>query len=110
MANVVGQLETSQNPYGKLLEGGLVSFLNNLVTLIITLAGIFTLINFIIAGYQYMSASGDPQRLAAAGNKILQSIIGLVVIAAAFIIAGLVGFVLYGDAASLLSPTLFKLK
>ncbi len=110
--DIIGKIETTQNKYGNLEDvaaGGLVGFLNNLVSLIITLAGIFFIINFLSAGYQYLSANGEPQKITAAGNKILQSLIGLMVVAAAFIIAGIIGFIVFGDQSALISPVLNKL-
>ena len=105
---------TIDNPlkgsYGDLtIDEGLMSFLNNLIALIITVAGIFTLVNFIIAGYQYLSSNNEPQKIAAAGNKILQSLIGLAIVALAFILAGVIGVVFFRDSKALLNPTLFSL-
>jgi hypothetical protein len=102
-------------PAGTFLEqsvssGGLIKFLSNLLNLVITLAGLFVLFNFVLAGYGYLSASNDPQKISAAGNKILQSIIGLVVVAASFVIAGIIGQVLFGDPAALIKPQFFGIK
>lgn len=111
MINIIGNIT---NPLGSagykdLEHGGLISFLNNLVSLIIVLAGIFTLINFIAAGYLYLSSNNEPQKLTAANNKIVQSLVGLAIVAIAFVVAGILGYVLFKDSSALLNPQLFKL-
>ena len=73
------------------LEGGLGNFLNNILMLISTVAGLFALFNFIMAGYGYMSANGEEKKVQQAWAKIWQSLLGLGIIAAAFLIAALVG-------------------
>jgi len=109
--NIIGKIEPSggAKTYADLSQGGLVSFLNNLISLIILIAGIFTLVNFVLAGYGYLSSSNDPQKISAAGNKMLQSLMGLIIVAAAFIIAGLIGFVVFGDQSALIKLNLFRI-
>jgi len=110
MANIIGKI----NPFGggetyeSISKDGLANFLSNLISLIIIIAGIFTLINFVLAGYGYLSSNGEPQKIAAAGNKMLESLIGLIIVAAAFIIAGLIGLVVFGDQSALIDLNLFK--
>ena len=70
--------------------GGLFLFLSNLFKLAATIGGIVMLIQLILAGFMYLSSEGDPKKSVQAWTKIWQSIVGLLVIAAAFIIAGLV--------------------
>ena len=83
---------------------GLFLFLSNLFMLVGTVAGIYMIVLLITAGYAYLGASGDPKKVELAGSKILQSIIGLVIIAAAFIIAGLVGRF---TGINILNPTIY---
>ncbi len=45
---------------------------------------------FIMAGYAYISASGDVKATQAAFDRIWQSILGMVIIASAFVIASVV--------------------
>jgi len=70
--------------------GGFFLFLSNLFKLAGTIAGIVMLVQFITAGYMYLSSEGDPKKASQAWAKIWQAIVGLLIIAAAFIIAGLV--------------------
>ena len=60
-------------------------------------AGIFAVINLILAGYWYIGGSGDPKRLWEANNKIWHSILGLIVAAGAFVLAGVIGQIFFDD-------------
>jgi len=108
MPDVIGKIKPTIN-YPGLADGGFTEFLSNVISLIILIAGLFTLVNFVLAGYGYLSSNGNPQKIAAAGNKILESLIGLIVVAAAFIIAGVIGFVIFGDQSALINLNLFKI-
>ncbi len=44
--------------YGDLADKGLVKFANNLLKLLIVGAGIYTFLNIIIAGYEFLGAGG----------------------------------------------------
>ena len=87
--------------------GGLINFLSNIITLLFTLSGLFVFINLILAGYLYLSAGGDPQKIAQAGNKILYSIIGLIIVVSSFIIAALLGKILFQDPLALIKPKFY---
>ncbi|MBU1129977.1 pilin [Patescibacteria group bacterium] len=71
--------------------GALFLFLNNIFKLIGGIAGIFTVFQFIFAGYTYITANADPKKLEMAWAKIWQAIIGLVIVSAAFILAAVIG-------------------
>jgi len=90
---MIGLLGTIQNPtkYASTQGQGLFTFLGNALKLTAAAAGIYMIIQFIMAGFEYISAEGDPKKIAAAWTKIWQSMLGLVIIAAAFILAGVVG-------------------
>lgn len=81
-------------------------FLNIAIQLLIMVAGIYALINLILAGYQFMSSAGDPKGTAAAWAKIWQTIMGLVFVAGAFVLAAIFGQIIFGDPKFLLQPTL----
>ena len=70
---------------------GLFTFLSNIFKLVGVVGGIYMIIQIIMAGFDYINASGDPKKTEAAWAKIWQSILGLVIISSAFIIAGVVG-------------------
>jgi hypothetical protein len=92
--------------YGSVKEG-LPALIGNLVGLITTLGGIGLLINGLIAGLDFITASGDPKKIERAWGKIYISIVGLVIIVAAFLITGITGKLLFGDYSAFLTPKLF---
>lgn len=86
---------------------GFFLLLNNILKLIIVAAGIFALLNFIIAGYEFMSAGGDTQKINKAWEKIWQSILGLVVTAGAFTVAAVVGQLIFKDPGAIINPKIY---
>ncbi len=54
-------------------------------------AGIWFLFQVIVAGYNYLSAGGDRERLVNAGRKLTNSIIGLAIVVGAYALIALVG-------------------
>ncbi len=56
------------------------------LNIIIRLAGIAAFIMFIVGGFQYLTAGGDPKKTQAAGATITYAIFGLVAVIAAWFI------------------------
>ena len=86
---------------------GLISLFNNLLKLIIVGAGLFTFINIIIAGYTFLSAGGEPKKIAEAWGKIWQSLLGLSVVAGSFILAAIFGWLIFKDPGAILRPKIY---
>lgn len=89
---------------------GLIALLNNLVKMSIVLAGVYTFWNLISAGYMFLNASGEAKAVAKAWDKIWQSLVGLLVVAASFVLAAIFGYLIFQDASILLAPRLFTPK
>lgn len=106
--NIFGKVQPPPgiDKYKGLTEGGLVSFLNVILNLLVVVAGLYALFNLIFAGYQFMSAGGDPKNVEAAWNKIWQSLLGLVIVAGAFLLAAVFGQLIFGSPYAILNPTL----
>ncbi len=96
--------------YKELGRGGLAEFGSAILILITTISGLVVLFNFISAGYLYLSYPSQPDKLTQASSKMLQSLIGLTVIAAAFILAGVLGLLFFKDAGFLINPIFEKLQ
>ncbi len=90
-----------------LLEGGVTGFINSILGLIIVVAGLFALFNLVTAGYNFMSAGDDPKKVAAAWQKIWMTVVGLLFTAGAFVIAALIGQLIFGDATALIKFRVF---
>jgi hypothetical protein len=52
-------------------------------------------------------AGGDSKKMTQAWDRIWQSLVGLVIIVASFVIAALVGLLFFGDAGFILSPRIY---
>ncbi len=93
--------------YGDLTNGGLVNFMTAILRTMLVMGAIFSLLNFIMAGYQYMSAANDPKALQGAWGRIWQSLLGLVISFGAFILAAVFGYILTKDPTFILRPRLY---
>jgi len=105
--DIVGTIATPPTAYKDLTHGGLILFFTNILRLVFVVAGIFAFINFILAGFQFMTAGGDSKAVSAASNKIWFSLIGLVIVVASFALASLVSQIIFGRADFILNPTLY---
>lgn len=76
------------------------------IRILIIGAGIYALFNFIIAGYGFLSAEGDPKKVEAAWAKIWQSALGLAIAAGALVLAAIFGYLIFGDASFILTPVI----
>ncbi len=82
---------------------GVFVFLNTIFKLAGAVAGIFFVIQIILAGFTWLGASGDEKKTHKAWSTIWQSLLGIAIVASAFIIAGALGNVLNID---ILNPTI----
>jgi len=83
---------------------GITGFLNTILRIIFVVAGVWALINIILAGVGYIGAGGDPKKVSAAWAKIWQSFVGLLIIVSSFLIAAIIGMLLFRDPAAILQP------
>lgn len=89
-AGIFGNI-SNPTVYGSTQGEGLFALISNLFKLAATVGAIFVIFQLISAGYMYISAAGDPKKFEQAFNKIWQALLGLIVIAAAFTIAAVIG-------------------
>lgn len=83
---------------------GLGIFLNLILKVLVIGASLYALFNLVLSGYSFMSASDDPKKMEQAWGKIWQTIVGLAFAAGAFVLAGIFGKIIFGDATFILSP------
>jgi len=92
-ASIVGNISPppaiSKYPSGPKGQG-LFVFFSNALKLVAVVAGLAMVFQFIMAGYEFITASGDTKKVESAFAKIWQSLIGMIIIASAFALAGLV--------------------
>jgi hypothetical protein len=98
IANPYNTLAPGVTGYQNASGGGLILIFSNFVKLVIVAAGLYTLLNFILAGIGFMGAGGDPKVMQRSQERIYRSIMGLLVVAGSFVIAAIVGYVIFGSA------------
>lgn len=106
--NIFGNV-TLPEGLGRLGAGAaaLVTLLNIVLRLLVVAGGIWALINIIIAGYQFMTAGGDPKAISSAWARIWQSLVGLLLVAGSFLLAAIFGQLLFGSPTAILNPQIF---
>jgi len=105
------------NPFAQLAQGtnlasgdqgqGLIFLISNIVKLLMVLAGIYTFMNFILAGYQFLNAGGDAKKVALATEKIWQSTIGLIIVVMSIILIALISWIVFGNFTTIISPSIY---
>ena len=110
---IFSNLGTVTPPSGSLLEQyqgqtGLVYILNQVISLLYIISGLFMFINFLLAGYQYLAAGADQSKIQQAGDRINIGLIGLILVVASFVLASILGYVLFKDPTALIRPTFWK--
>jgi hypothetical protein len=99
LAQGYGQVDT--------VGGGLLGFFNNILKLVTVVAGLFAMVNFILAGYGILSSGGDPEKVSKSSEKIWYSMLGMVLIVAAYAFAALLGWILFKDSTAILNPKIY---
>ncbi|MCX6704294.1 MAG: hypothetical protein NTZ07_02500 [Candidatus Woesebacteria bacterium] len=74
------------------------------IWILIVGAGVYALLNLVLAGYAFMSAGDDPKKVAGAWSKIWQSLLGLAITAGAFVLAAIFGQLIFGQWDFILNP------
>ena len=107
-SEVFGTIEAPQGvaAYGSLSEGGLLNFMSNIIRIGTVVAGVWVMINFILAGWKYVTSAGDSKAPAEASSMMTNSLIGLAIIVGAYTLAAVIGLIFFGDAGYILSPTI----
>jgi hypothetical protein len=83
---------------------GIIIFVSNLIRIGTVLAGLYVFYNIIMAGYIYITESGSSSAATKAKDQITNSIIGLVIIVAAYTITAIFSYFLFGNATFILNP------
>ena len=87
-------------------QDGLIPFINIILRLVFLVAGLWAFFNILFAGFMFMQAGGDPKAIGNAWGKIWQSFVGLLILTSSFLIAAIIGIVMFGSPTALLNPVL----
>ena len=77
-------------------SGQLENILSGVIGFLTSAAVIYFVIQTILAGYAWISAGGDSQKLEEARKKLTQSVLGITIVFFAVALVGLLGFLLGG--------------
>lgn len=83
------------------------NFISYVIGLITIVAGLFFVVNFLLAALNWVTAGGDAGKIQKARDQMVQSTLGLVVVVGAYAIIGLIGTIVGLD---LLQPAVSLLK
>ncbi len=78
-------------------EGALTNFeliISNFIGFMTVLAGIFFIVYFIIAAFNWVTSGGDSGKLQSARDRMLHGILGLIIVVGSYAIVGLLGTII----------------
>lgn len=85
---------------------GIILFISNLLKVFTIIAGIWAMFNLIMGGYTFITSMSDAGAAEKVKTSITMTVIGIAIIAGAYIIAGLIGALMFGDPNFILQPEL----
>lgn len=71
--------------------GNLELFISNLIGFLTVLGGIFFVVYFVMAAFSWITAGGDSGKISTARDKMVQGVLGLIIIIVAYSLIGLIG-------------------
>lgn len=87
---------------------GIISFFNTLLRVVFVIGGLYAFFNIVLAGIGFMSGGGDPKAVAKSWERIWQSLVGLLIIVASFLLAAIIGIVVFKDPSAILVPKITR--
>jgi len=87
---------------------GILIFASKLLKIANIIAGLLIFTNFVSAGYAYVTSAGNTSIMAEIKDKLTFSIIGIIIIVAAYAGMAIFSYILFGDPGFLLNPDLTK--
>jgi hypothetical protein len=94
-----GDVNIPENP-----QDGVIMLLNFILRLVFVIAGLYALFNFVQAGFAFLGSGGDSKQIEAGRDKIMWTIVGILLMASAVAIAGLIGIIVYKDWNAIITP------
>jgi hypothetical protein len=70
------------------------SYINAILSLVIVVSLLLVFFNFIMAGFQWITSGGDKGKTEEARNKIVNAVIGILIVSSSFAVAGFVAYIL----------------
>lgn len=88
-------------------QKGPLNLLSNTFQLLAVVAGIYALINMIMAGFKFISSNGDSSKVEEAQKQMYMSLMGLIVIVISFSVAAILGKLLFGNPSFIFKPVIY---
>ena len=82
----------------------LVRILNTAMNVFLIVAALFAVLNLFLAGYAYIMAGGDSKKISEANLRITYTVVGLIIIVLAPLIAAILGIIIFGRWDAILNP------
>jgi len=90
------------------LEIGILLFASRLLNILTIIAGLWVMGNLIMGGFEFVVNPSSSDTMTKVKDKITFSLIGIVIIVAAYAVAGAIGLIFFGDASFILKPDIIK--
>lgn len=102
--DIIGKIDS---PNKELTDpGNTGTLISSGIQLLIVVAGLYAFLQLLVGGFNYVSSSGDAKKAADARQRIINSIIGLAIITASFIIIRIATSIFFGGTFDILNPQL----
>ncbi len=88
-SSIMNRLErvgSQSGPYAEANETSVSTIVGSIVNILLSVLGMIFIILIVLAGYTWMMAGGNPEKVSKAKNQIQTAVIGLVIVLASFAI------------------------
>jgi hypothetical protein len=85
-------------------QGALVRMMSFGLNALLIVAGLYTLLNLVLAGFMYITSSGDAKRAQEANQRITFTVVGLTILVLTPLVAAIIGIIVFGDWSAILNP------
>lgn len=91
--------------YGDASDVGL--FISNIIKLVLVVGGVSVVFVALFAGMSYITAGSDQKKIETALYSINMALTGLVIMAGALVLTGIISWILFGTPTAILSPNVY---
>lgn len=85
-------------------EIGILSFMSTMITYMTVVAGVWAIVNLLLAGYTYVTSSGNSQTHTKVRDRLTMTVLGLVLMVTVYAVAAILGTIFFGNSLYFLNP------
>ncbi len=111
--NIVGNIQPPPGVEQQIADSGLAPnevallfFVNKMLIAVTVVMGIWVLFNLVLAGVSYITSSGDAKAHTQVKDRLIMSVLGIILIVGAYTLTAVVSYVIFGDPNYALNPTI----